>query len=274
MNTGKWFTLGLALAVALTTGCGSGGNGSGSVNNPPNAPQNDFAGAWELTLTSSVYPAPSTSTPPVGNVVLVETILTQNGNALSASGSQVQAIAWNEMNKTFALNGACGQTSPGVNTVTGNSVASDGKATQVVFTFNIGGIVYNATAFVDPLAGTISGTYTGGGSGACAGDAGVLTGNPTSALSGGFGGILSAPYGSVTMNFVENNSYALTLTGTPNVTLSGTAVGNSSTVTGTVNGVSASFITFYDPTGAYTGVTTGGSVVIFDSQTGAIYGLI
>ncbi len=274
MNTGKWFTLGLALAVALMTGCGSGGHGSGSVNNPPNAPQNDFAGAWELTLTSSVYPAPSTSDPPIGNVVLVETILTQNGNALSASGSQVQAIAWNEMNKTFALNGACGQTSPGVNTVTGNSVATNGTATQVVFTFNIGGIVYNATAFVDPQAGTISGTYTGGGSGACAGDAGVITGQATSALSGGFGGILSAPYGSVTMLFNENNNYAVTVTGTPNVTLSGTAVGNSSTLSGTVNGSAASFITFYDATGAYTGVTTGGSIVVFDSATGAIYGLI
>jgi hypothetical protein len=274
MNTGKWFTLGLALAVALTTGCGSGGNGSGSVSNPPNAPQDDFAGAWELTLTSAVYPAPSTSSPPVGNVVLVETILTQNGNALSASGSQVQAIAWNEMNKSFALNGACGQTSPGVNTVTGNSVSSDGKASQVVFTFNIGGIVYNATGFVDPLAGTLTGTYTGGGSGACAGDAGVLSGKPTTALSGGYGGILSAPYGSVTMNFVENNSYAVTVTGAPNVTLSGTAVGNTSTVAGSINGVSASFLTFYDPTGTYTGITTGGSVVIFDSATGSVYGLI
>jgi len=274
MNTGKWFSLGLALAVALTTGCGSGGHGSGSVNNPPNAPQNDFAGAWEITLTSAVYPAPSTTSPPVGNVVLIETILTQNSNAISASGSQVQAIAWNELSKTFALNGACGQTSPGTNVVTGNSVVSDGKASQVVFTFNIGGIVYNATAFVDPVAGTLYGTYTGGGSGACAGDAGVFSAVPTSALSGGFGGILSAPYGSVTMNFVENNSYALTVTGTPNVTLSGTVVGNSSTITGTVNGVSASFITFYDATGAYTGVTTGGSIVVFDSNSGTVYGLL
>ena len=273
MNTGKWFTLGLVLAVALTTGCGSGGSGSGSVNNPPNAPQNDFAGSWELTLTSAVYPAPSTSTPPVGNVVLVETILTQTAmRCLRRHPSPGDRVERDEQDLCAERRMRPNQ--PGVNTVTGNSVSSDGKATQVVFTFNIGGIVYNATAFVDPVAGTVYGTYTGGGTGACAGDAGVLTGKPTTALSGGYGGILSAPYGSVTMNFVENNSYAVTVTGAPNVTLSGTAVGNTSTLAGSINGISASFLTFYDPTGTYTGITTGGSVVIFDSATGSIYGLI
>jgi len=270
MKKGSVFTL-LIIAVAATlVGCGTrGGSGSGSATNTPNPPQNDFAGAWEFVMTSSVYPAGG------GNATVVEAIVTQNGSALSASGQQVQVIgliSGATYPASFAINGNCLQPTPGTNSMSGAVSSQNGKPTAVSLAFNEGGVKYAASAIVSS-DGTIVGTYVGG-SGPCANDAGVLVGYGVPALSGTFVGVLSVPANdAVTANLVEAKNYSLTVNGIPNVSLTGTVVANAAFASGTIDGASLSLYTFFDPAGTFTGLT-GPTLSVFDAKTYAFYGVL
>jgi hypothetical protein len=260
----------IAVTAATLIGCQpAGGSGTGSATTPPNPPQNNFAGAWEFVLTSSVYPTGG------GNTTLVEAIVTQNGSAISASGQQVQVIGLISgavYPANFVINGNCAQPTPGTNSLSGTVSSQNGKPTAISLAFNEGGVNYAASAVVNS-DGTIVGTYVGG-SGPCANDAGVLVGYGVAALSGTYVGVLSVPDSdAVTANLVEAKNYSLTVKGIPNVSLNGTVVGNAAFASGTINGTSLSLLTFFDPAGTFTGLT-GPTLSVFDAKTLAFYGAL
>jgi hypothetical protein len=260
----------IAVTAATLTGCATvGGSGSGSATIPPNPPQNNFAGAWEFVMTSSVYPSGG------GNATLVEAIVTQNGSALSASGQQVKVIgllSGATYPANILVNGNCLQPTPGTNSLSGVVSSQNGTPTAVSLAFNEGGVQYTASARVN-IDGTIVGTYVGG-SGPCTNDAGVVVGYGVTALSGTFLGVLSVPANdAVTANLVEAKNYSLTVNGIPNVSLAGTVVANAALASGTINGTSLSLFTFFDPTGTFTGLT-GPTLSVFDAKTFAFYGVL
>ncbi|HXZ42870.1 MAG TPA: IPT/TIG domain-containing protein [Terriglobales bacterium] len=261
----------IVVAAAALIGCGTrGGSGSGSATNTPNPPQNDFAGAWEFVMTSSVYPSGGG-----GNITLVEAIVTQNGSALSASGQQVQVIgviAGGTYPAKFVIDGNCAQPTPGTNTFAGAVSSENGKPTAVSLAFDEGGVQYTASAIVSD-DGTIDGTYVGG-SGPCAGDAGVLVGYGVPSLTGTYVGVLSlSGSDAVTANLVEAKNYSLAVNGIPNVSLNGTVVADAAFASGTIDGSSVSLFTFFDPAGTFTGLT-GPTLSVFDAKTFAFYGAL
>ncbi len=286
MNTGKSFYLAAALALALATvGCGAnGGHGDGTATNGPNAPQNDFAGAWEFVFTSVAYPQGAAGATSGGNIFLVDTIITQNGSALSSSGTQVQLASFlpkgtsgSASTGQFAPVGLCNQLGTG-SSVTGEAQTHGTQGMSAEFSFNLGGVVYNGTVFVNP-DGTLTGTYTGG-AGACGGDAGYINATGIQPLSGTYNGVLG-PYGSVTTTFKESSNYALNVTGIPSVKLTGSTVGNIGMVTGTVNGSAANLWVYYDSTGTYASSflasgssLTGPAFIVYDASTFTFYGLL
>lgn len=110
-------------------------------------------------------------------------------------------------------------------------------------TLNEGSNVYNVTAVIDPTGNTINGTYKGG-TAACADNGGfVATRIPANALAGTYNSDLLG--GSLSLTIAEDANYNLTINGSDNAdgafTLSGTAVGNSGTVSGAIAGTQVTY---------------------------------
>jgi len=286
MNTGKSFFLAAAVAIALATvGCGAnGGHGEGTSTNGPNPPQNDFAGAWEFVFTSAAYPQGASGAASGGNIFLVDTIITQNGSSLTSSGAQVQLASFLPKGASgtgstgqFQPVGLCNQSSAN-SSITGTAQTKGTQGVSAEFSFNLGGVVYNATAFVN-ADGTLTGTYTGG-AGACGGDAGYINATGVQPLAGTYNGVLTS-YGSVTTTFKEASNYNLNVTGIPVVSLTGSTIGNVGMLTGSMNGINANLWVYYDSTGTYASsflpsgsTSTGPAFIVYDGATFAFDGLL
>jgi len=262
----RMFTLWLALLLVFTMGCGGGSTTM--------TPSSAISGAYEFVVTSNV----------TGGTTLVEANFTANGNQSSAVGPSRAQILTRE-NKIWYVNGVCAGPTPGQNALTANVTSHN----NVAVTFNQGGNTLDGQGVLTGT--TISGNYSVSNSncpdlvgiiGFPPGfDSGGFTGNPVPDLAGTFSGVLNSPSGvdNAAVTLKENSDHTLTvqvnLTGTVDngsFAFSGSAVGNTMFVSGSVNGRVLSWLGYVDYTGRFTG--TPNSVLIFDYDTQAIAGLL
>lgn len=257
-------TCSLALLTALTFGC------SGKTSLSPN---NSVSGAYDFAVTSNV----------TGAVTLVEANLSGSGSQSSANGpTQVQILTLEK--KIWYVNGSCPGNTPGQNSLT-TSITGDNVAVR----FDEGGNAFGGLAVF--TGASINGSYSLTGS-SCPDlvgiigvyppgyDQGGFVGNPVANLTGTFSGSINLPSGTDNASFTlsEGSDQSLTvtaqLTGADNgtFTLTGTAIGNSMFVSGTVSGQDISLLGYYDRQGTFSGYP--GSLIVFNYVSQAKAGVL
>jgi len=260
----KLATYALVLLTSLLLGCSEK---SSLTSNQT------VSGAYDIIVTSNV----------TGAVTLVEANFSANANQSVAQGpTQVQILTLEK--KIWYVNGSCPGSAPGQNGVTANI-----NGNEVSLTFDEGGNTFGGPgAFTGT---TINGSFSVTGSD-CPDlvgvvgvyppgyDQGGFVGNPVAALAGTFEGTLNLPSGADNAAFTlsEGGDKSLTvtaqLTGADNgtFTFTGSAIGNSMFVSGTIGAQSVTFLGYYDRQGTFDGYP--GSLLVFNDVTQAISGVL
>jgi len=223
------------LLLLLLAGCGGGSSSSSGQNNSPGPPVNSNGaptGPWEYAATSKAKP---------GLITYVEV------NFGSTNAAVFQTLTTGTT--TTLVGDTCNVGTPSVTvTVSGNSVSGSFTIGPNTYTFS-GSVTSSSSA---------TGTYSGG-SGSCA-DSGTFQANQALSFNGNYGGQLTYSDGSreqITVSVTEGGSptYGVTATGTAtnisgadcssgpcSVQLTGVAVGNLSTLSGSIGQSSATAV--------------------------------
>jgi hypothetical protein len=229
--------------LLLLVGCGGGGSSSQPPSPPPSVPQ--VAGAWEMVATSA--------NPPQGDAALqtrIETGLSQQDTSITGSPNWLISIEFvNSANDfssmSYVVGGFCGNGSTPSLTATVNS------NNQLTFTLDEGGgAVFTGTGTLQSN-GTITGTYSGGGS-VCP-DSGSFVAKRAVSLTGNYANNrVGDP--SLTMSLSEGTmttSASLTANAFDNTdgqfTLAGNAIGDAGQASGTEGGQPVQYYGLFVP---------------------------
>jgi hypothetical protein len=247
----------LALITSMLLGC----SGKSSLTS-----SGTVSGAYDIIVTSNV----------TGAVTLVEANFSANANQSVAQGpTEVQILTLEK--KIWYVNGSCPGSTPGQNGVTANI-----NRQKVSVTFNEGGNTFGGSGVF--TGSTINGSFSVTGSN-CPDlvgvvgiyppgyDQGGFVGNPVAALTGTFAGTLNLPSGTDNAAFTLSESGDQTLTVTAQLTgadngtftFTGTAIGNSMFVNGTVDSHNVTLLGYYDRQGTVGGYP--GSLLVFNYAT-------
>lgn len=235
------------LLLGVLAGCGGGGSSSNQITPPPPPPQIQMAGPWQVSATRcGNSPCGNNGTPTGGS--FIEFNVNQTGSTFSAS--QVAIV-----NVTF-MNGSPGDYTkatwssqncvPGPYSLTGTI---DNTSSTVKFTVQETGgqITATSTMGTGPEAGTLSGTYNDP---PCNLSNISFTAAQALSLAGKYANTCSFnPCGtadpSLTLQVTQDSSNHLTINGSDtkdgNFTLSGSAIGSTMWVSGTISGQDVSW---------------------------------